>query len=441
VWDATVGWEVNEHKLVDRFHPGLVDALAARGVGTSRFVWFFRQPRDEDRRASWRKPFLEGDAIALQGFLKAWDIAGAILSFRAWAIYARWSRGIEFQRAFREHGLDLYPLFRIPLLYHFLGTVIPLCRLIALATARACTVVRPALTLSYLEHFSLGRAHFEGVRRAGVTVSTTMQHSSVSTGTTFYSLDPDLEFQGEPDGCAVPHPAHVFVMGGLAVDLFKKWGYAPHQVHLTGSTRYRHVHELRQSVRRMRAVRHSNATRTIGVLLTPGLSDNLEMDWIEAVHVAVQNLPGVQLSLRKHPGSSLDLHPRFQRLRDLIRPTTESLAEDLAWADLVVFSYSTVADEAFVCGLPTWQWPPIGYKSCALSEIVAIPQFHTVAAFREALTSFTHDRRPWIPSERDVSVATARLFGPADGCEAERIAAQIVRIHADRERCRQVSLR
>jgi hypothetical protein len=102
--------------------------------------------------------------------------------------------------------------------------------------------------------------------------------------------------------------------------------------------------------------------------------------------------------------------------------STGSLDEDLAWADLVLFTYSTVAEEAVLKGLPAWQWKPVSFDASALSEAADIPRFASVAALRAALAGFTPGQG--LPKDRDRLVED--LFFHPDGGAAGRVAAKLL---------------
>lgn len=155
------------------------------------------------------------------------------------------------------------------------------------------------------------------------------------------------------------------------------------------------------------------------------LADEVEVDLVEALLHAADGLEGIGLRLRKHPLSALEQHPRLRHLPPTAKWSSLPLLQDVAEADLIVFTYSTVAAEAFVCGKPAWMWQPLGFDASALGDVVNIPRFTTVAQLRESLVAFERDPAVFTPAANDVVEATWALFGPADGREGWRIAEQI----------------
>jgi len=246
-WDWSVSWDDQAQSLADRYFKNLPDELKRQGVAPiGWFCWFapHAEPGKEDRRL---KDVLEPakgreGIIILQAFLRLRDILRAAGDFQPLATFVRVRQRTTFREIFLAGGLDYYPLFSGQLLRGFLDASIPLCELVALATERACRRYRPKVALSFLEHFPYSRAHYEGVGRGGnASTCYAIQHASYNHEKTFLFLDPALEFRGEPDGCAVPHPNYVFAMGTLGRELFLECGYPKENVLLTGSPRYDHI--------------------------------------------------------------------------------------------------------------------------------------------------------------------------------------------------------
>lgn len=424
-WDWSVWWDSPTRVLVDRFFKRLPDALKEQGVASvGWFAWFAPhfEPGKEGRRLKDVLAPLTGreDVVILQSFLRPWDIVSATVDFHPLACFLRVRRGSAFKEVFQNNGLDYRPLFSERLFSEFLNSSLPYFSLVALAVERACRRYRPKATMSFLEHFPYSRAHYEGVGRAGVgTVCFAVQHASYSHEKTFLFLHPFLEFAGEPDGCAVPHPDYVCVMGTLGQELFLECGYPKERVLLTGSPRYDHVKDSGDEVKPTGSARRK---KEIYLLMPSTLHLDLELEMIEAACVAVRDLPGIKLLFRNHPFRRIQEHPRFLEFKDQIKITWGSLEEDLDQADLVLFTYSTVAEEAFLRGKPVWQWLPLGFNGSALAEAVAIPQFGSVGKLRKALKDFVADPTAFLPSNYMRQLVLEKLFYRSDGGAAIRIA-------------------
>ena len=80
--------------------------------------------------------------------------------------------------------------------------------------------------------------------------------------------------------------------------------------------------------------------------------------------------------------------PDIQPLLPYFTSTTGTLEEDLNNADLVLFTYSSVAEEAFLKGIPVWQWVPAGFNGSVFWRIQVIPNFSQVEKLNKALFQF-----------------------------------------------------
>lgn len=430
-WDWSVWCDDKDGMLKDRYFKRLPDELRKQGVAsTGWFVWLdpHSEPGREGRRL---KDVLaplsrRQDVVLLQSFLCPWDILKAAVDLSALMVFLRVRREPAFKEVFRVGGFDYYALFSKRFLSGFLDASLPHCGLVALAMERAVRRHQPKLVLSFLEHFPYARACYEGVRRAGTGTSClAIQHASYSPEKTFLFLHPTLEFMGEPDGCAVPHPDYACAMGTLGRDLFLECGYPKDQVLLTGSPRYDHVRLSSEPSPPKRRVTAPDRDKTIRLLLVSGLDVEQSMDMLEVVWTAVRGVEGVHLTLRNHSFSRIEQHPRFAPYKDRIELTHASLQADIEEADLILFTYSTVAEEAFLQGKPVWQWLPLGFNGSALAEAVAIPQFGSVTSLRNALQEFRSDPSRMSPGKQARELVLERLFYRGDGGAALRVAVAV----------------
>lgn len=416
-WD----WSVRRSEtgaLADRYFKALPDELSRAGRSSGWLLWL--DPDFEPGRAG-RDPAQVAGALVpapqaalLQRWLTPSDALRATMDLGPAWTYIRHRRSAGFKAAATDEGVDYAALFEERLLRFFVDASIPRFELAALAAERALKQVGAGLALTFLEHFSFGRAFEEGARRAGV-VSAAMQHASVCYDKTFYLFEPAAEFRGEPEGCGSPKPDHVFAMGSLGRDVFLAAGHAPGRVHLTGSARYDHVRDPEPS----RPRKGGGALRVL-VLLT--LEAAIELDMLEAAALAVRGLEGLELRCRNYPYTRIENEPRFGPLRGEIEVTRGTLEEDLASSDLVLVSYSTAGEEALIAGKPVWQWLPTGYNGSALSEIEGVPRFSSVPALRRALEGFRAEPARFPPSLELRRRALERLFFKGDGGAARRMA-------------------
>jgi surface carbohydrate biosynthesis protein (TIGR04326 family) len=420
-WDIYLSYDSIQGSLKDPYFKNLPRLLAAPGeIRTGYFVWLYPQRET----AKWRslhtvlEPLRKaGNVIILQSFLRFTEVFREVFDFRpVWITL--WSfRQAEFRAGLWEEGLNWLPILREDFLKGTFEAKIPRCRLVALATERAARRYRPRATVSFLEHFPHARAHYEGMRRAAPhTINYAVQHAGVCPDKTFYFLHPHYEMRGNPDGCAVPQPSVVFAMGELGQTCFLSYGYSADRVKMIGSPRYDHIRIG------MEAKRNSEGGQ-IRVLLACSLDVKTEIALVEAAAVAATGLSQVSLRLRNHPLSRVDEHARFGAVRGSVEISRRTLSEDLDWADLVLFSYSTVADEAFLQGIPCWQWLPAGFDGSALVKAAPIPRFGSVAALRKAICNFK--RSETIVSTAERARVASLLFAPTDGGAAKRIADEI----------------
>ena len=244
-----------------------------------------------------------------------------------------------------------------------------------------------------------------------------MQHASACHDKTFYLYEPAAEFRGEPDGCPVPAPGWVFAAGEVGKKVFEDAGHPAGRVFLTGSARYDHV-------RKPATVPGGRGGRKT-VLLALGLEGDIEIEMIEAACLASRGLDGIRLLCRNYPFTRIEERPRFQRLGGAIEVTRGTLEEDLAGADLLLVSYSTVGEEALIAGKPVWQWLPTGYFGSGLAEAVDVPRFASPSSLRAALVEFKKDSSRFQPGLELRRQALERLFFRGDGQAAARMAEKI----------------
>lgn len=427
-WDWSVKWDEHTQAFTDRYFKQLPEELKRQGASLGWFAWLDLQGEPGQPRRTWQDALAplkrKSEVAILQSCLRPGEILRALTDVKPLISFLKLRNCPRFKEIFQENGLDYSPLFFWKLLYGFLNASLPHFDLVALATQRAVQRYRPKVILSFLEHFPHSRSQYEGVRRAGGGTSCwAMQHASYCHEKTFLFLHPALEFRGEPDGCPVPHPDFVCAMGTLGQELFLECGYPPERVLLTGSARYDHVRA--QNSRPQGPAGMRDAAGVIRLLLVPSIDVDLELAMVEAVWTAVREMTGIKLYLRNHPFARMDRHPGFAPYKEHIKVSQGSLEAALDRADLLIFTYSTVAEEAFQRSKPVWQWLPDGFNGSALAEVAAIPQFGTVAHLREALHRFQANPEPFLPDSESRQRVFERLFSPGDGKAASRMAHSI----------------
>lgn len=428
LWKLWVHWDERREALVDTWFTGLDAALERRGCSVVRLAWLppavVAAPGE-----SWRRPFVRGDAVALQSYLTWRDIIRETVSPRPWMVYRAWRGRAAFRAVFRLDGFDLWPCFRFALTQPFLDAQIASSRLLALSIARACGASRPEVLLCHFEQLPTGCSHYDGVRRSrGGARTCAMQHSTNMKGR-FYVTGAGAG--SAPDADAIPRPDYIFVTGDAGVERFVASGYRPAQLLRTGSIRFDRVTEMRAAVSRQRgAARAAEEPRPVRVLVLP--SGDRDMEIVEAVCGAVEEQDGFEIRVRQKPGGDMRRQPRFAALAPRVRLTSGSLVDDIAEADVVLFAESTAGDQAFASGVPTWQWMPVAAEGSTLADSARLPRFHAIAPLRDALRAFRIDPRPFLPREADIDRVCRYVFGASDGQAAERMAAAIAALASDR---------
>jgi surface carbohydrate biosynthesis protein (TIGR04326 family) len=424
-WDWSVRPSTREEGLDDRYFKSLPNLLEQQDLKAAWLLWFdpHSEPRLNNRSATdvlnRARPY--NNLIFLQKYLKITDIVKAFSNFSPAIIYHSIARSISFKDLYKNNGLNLFPIFRDQLSYHFISSTLPHYNLVEKACVTAFAKFRPKIALTFLETFPYSRAFYAGARQGSPeTKLATMQHASYSREKTFVRLDPEIEFHGKPDNCSIPKPDCVFAMGELGKEIFQEYGFATHDIFLTGSARYEHI----RTDPIVKAQRTS--PNTFNLLMVTSLDRDSEMDMVDALYFASKDLPCIKLFLRNHPFARMDEHPLFQPMKERITITNGPFEDDLQNTDLIMFSYSTVAEEALIRGVPVWQWCSAGYNASAFREIGVIPAFYSVSKLRDSLKEFIANPVPFILEEKTRNNVLNKCFYKADGKASERIKSKII---------------
>ena len=420
-WNWSVSEDEATHELRDKYFKSLPDKLASKNLRIGWFLWFDSKASSgasglKDRLKSLKN---HDNLVVLQYFLKIKDLLKAIFDFRPYLIFSKLSGSKEFRRVFSEEEIDFYPIFKKPLIYGFLNCVIPHFQLVYTAALRAFKKYRPSASVSFLELFLHSRAFYAAAKAARPDIiNYAVQHASYSREKTFLRLDPEKEYRGCPDNLSIPKPDYLFAMGQLGEEIFVENGFPKERIFATGSSRYEHV-------RVDRILKSETIDKFKNLLLITSLDRRLEMKMVEAVYSAAKDLPGIRLFLRSHPFAKMKDYPDFRAYKNRVQLIEGSLEDNLKKADLILFSYSTVAEEAFIRGIPVWQWLPLSYNGSVFRDLEIIPSFNSVGNLREALKRFIIDPNLFMPNEEDRKFIVRQCFYAADGKASERIAAHI----------------
>ena len=416
-WDWTVRPDRNGG-LQDRYFTTLPARLAGRNISVG---WLASsEPNAEPwQRGRTKREVLTSasehpDVTLLERYLTLGDIAGGFLNIR----YAFRVTRVVASRAFRQlcavSEFDLYPLVRRQLLRAAWGRTFLRLELVATATARACRQLRPSVVVGAFEVHLRSRALYAGVRSSWPRPQVwAAQHAVYSRDKTFGTMDPEVEFRGAPDGCAMPVPDGIFAMGDLSRGFWTDNGFGGERVVLTGSLRYQGVGITPRAPRARR--------EHVTLLLAGGMSHAAHADLCDAAVAAAAGLP-VRLCYRDHPLYRFADGPLFRRFRDSVQLTSGTLDEDFEAADLVLFSQTGIAEEALLRGVPTWQWLWPGCNTSVFLDVPVIPAFSSVASLRRALESFIANPDGYQPSAEAQRRVLHECFGPEPRAASTRVA-------------------
>jgi surface carbohydrate biosynthesis protein (TIGR04326 family) len=418
-WDWSVKEKKDMEALTDVYFRSLPDILSSSGLKICWFLWFDPYggtPSHHVRLRSVLEPIQRyRNLVVLQRLVRVSDMVRAALNFKPYFVFLRYCRTDAFKKAFTCEGINFWPFFRARLSYGFIDATIPHFELVCTSSARAFMKYTPRISFSFLELYLYSRAFYAGGKLGcQEALHCAVQHAGYSREKTFVLLQPEIEYEGQPDGCPVPKPDYVFAMGELGRDIFIEDGFPKERVFLTGSPRYDHV--------RIRDNHKRSTADSTNILVVTSLGVDLEIDLVEAVCTAAKGLSSVRLLVRSHPFARIEEHPRFRVFRHQVELTNRSLEEDLERADLVVVTYSSVGEEALLKGVPVWVWLTGSYNGSAFRDIGVVPAFYSVGDLRNALEKFIGEPASFAPEEKVKEDVLRKCFFKDDGNSAGRIA-------------------
>ena len=346
-WDWSITPE-SDTGLKDRYFADLPRRL--RNMGYSVGYLGILSPKYQiwQRGRSLRKVASDSikhpEVILLERYLSLYDVLRVGLNMSYLMAWVMFSFSARFKLLFIRDGLDLYPLFKDPLVRSFLGNSIPYYELVSLAAKRACYSLEPKIILTFLEFFLISRSIYVGAKQASSeTIVFAAQHAGYCSDKTYGVLDQLFELDGHPDSCPMPVPDGIFAMGELSYDMWIKNGFSEDQVILSGGLRYEHV-------RIKEKYPGERLSETLSILLIGGMNEYIDFDMCEAVHAATKEMDSVLLTFRNHPSYHITDMEDFRRFESRIKVSRGSVAEDLSKADLIIFTHSSLPDEALLSG-------------------------------------------------------------------------------------------
>lgn len=425
-WDWSVEID-KQNSLKDLYFTTLPKRFISNGFECAWLVWFqpkFKPGSENRNRESVLKPAVgHPQLIFLQLFLSIIDILVAYADFRPLFRYLCYSRRKEFRSLFKERHLDFWGLTHRSLVHGFCDHHLPFYKLGEKAHRCAFAFYRPQFAFAFQEFFLWSRAFYEGGKLGSPgTTLCAVQHASYNREKTIGVLDPEREYLGKPDGYTLPTPDLIFAMGELGKDIFRESGFPSKNIFLTGSSKYEHI-----KINNARSNKKSDRSN-LNVILALTLNLELEFEMIQAASLAATGVKGIKLYFRSHPFARMENFLPFKPYRTKLSPTSGSLEKDLEMADMILFTYSTVAEEAFLLGIPVCQWKPTKFNGSVFREFPVIPTYSTVDGLRDFFKAFANDPDSFKPAEDVQKLMLRQCFFKDDGKNAARITGQIMEL-------------
>jgi len=294
-----------------------------------------------------------------------------------------------------------------------------------LACRRAFDLYKPKMSFAFLELFLASRA-FNNAASLGspATVKCDMQHASYAREKTFILAEHDRELCGKPDGMPMPAPEYFFVMGELCRDILAEDGFSSDKIFATGSARFDNM-----SYSGNRSYTYKASKKPAKVLMVTTLNVNFDFEMIRAASIASEGLD-IKLYLRSHPLVKIEDLPEYKRYRDNIISSGATLEDDLNVVDLILFTYSTVAEEAFVKGIPILRWQANGFNGSVFKDIDVVPSAYSVESLKDAIKGFLDNPASFRPDEKLKDIVLRNCFYRIDGMAADRIVEKSIELLA-----------
>lgn len=425
-WDWSIKVDGKNNKLKDNYFKLLPEKLLDKGISCAWFLWLDPHPKIGSKFRPLNKvlnPALnDSSLIFVQKLLRLQDIFLVIFDFRAFWKYLNYSRLVEFKNIFKIEKCDFLPLLKNELFYYFCDASIPVYFLMETAYQRASSFFKPSISFTFTDLFLSSRAFNQGVKLANrQTVKCNMQHASYGREKAFILMDADREYQGKPDNNPIPAPDYFFAMGELVRDILIESGFPGEKIFVTGSARYDYIKiENRELLK-------DAACDTVKVLLVPTLNVKLDFEMVAAAFFAAKGL-NIKLYIRSHPYGRMEDTPLYKRFSTFITSSDKSLDDDLNSADLILFSYSTVAEEAFLRGVPIIQWQPPRFNGSVFRDLKGIPVVHSVDELKGFFQLFIENPSSFKPKKEHQELVLRKCFFKADGGASDRITQKIQEI-------------
>ncbi|MDC3234549.1 hypothetical protein OBB02_00720 [Candidatus Puniceispirillum sp.] len=422
-WDWSVSQDQNG-RLVDKYYKRLPQCLSEQGLTEQAWLVLFdphSAPGSESRPIESVIPGSchDNNVFFIQSYLSILDLLRESCRIQPYFKFLSYKKLIH--AVLQSNGFNLYPLFRKELHYRFFDSSLMHLRLIELAVRRACSELSPMVTVNFLETYPISRACYSGTGQSNKhSIRIAMQHASRNEESTFFRCHPNKEYTVGVDKETLPKADYQFVMGRLGAKIMAESGYPEDRIKLTGSPRFDHV------VRRKRKVKVRNADRSI--LFAASGDVELEIPAFLMIVRAVQGLSGIKLVLREHFFWKLSGNPEVKPVLDRIEVSNRSLEDDLGRADLVLFTKTTLAEEALMREIPVWQIISGESNFSSLRTMDEVKKFYSENQIRIALKKAMKHESFDVVHSSFVDQVERNCFFKCDGRSAERMSAQIKKL-------------
>ena len=419
-WDWSIKEDKKSGKLSDRYFKLLPGILSSNNVSIGWLLWFdpdYESGQKGRNLGEVLKPLKKNENMfVLQNYIGFADIISAFFNYKPLISFSRYLRADKgFDGLFVIDKINFRHIAFPQMYYGFSDAMIARLELMFLASKRAMSILKPKLSLNFLEFFMSSKAFYLGSKKGSPeTINYAVQHASYSREKTFGLMDKEREFNGFPDNCIVPKPDSIFAMGELGRNIFIEDGYLPKQVYPTGSTRYDCSVKVDQKD-------EQKDKHILRILIAITLNSKLEMETVKAVYEAVKEMSQIKVLLRDHPFGKITEQEDFYTVSDRIELSKNSLEQDLKNSDLVIFTYSTVAEEVIIRGIPAWQWLTCAFNGSVFRDLKVIPSFSTVQQLRDSLKLFIEKPSSFMPDQKTKDLVLKNCFYSADGKAAQRI--------------------
>ena len=153
-------------------------------------------------------------------------------------------------------------------------------------------------------------------------------------------------FLGEGEASVIPLPDQILTTGEVVQEWLEEVGNYPKGLFKTACA-------LRQSAPGSTAPKHRRE-KTSRILVALATNFTEHVNTVVFVEQAIGSVDGFEVRIRPHPAFSLErvIDAAPLNNREFFRASPGSLADDMEWADVVLYATSTVGLEAVSLGLP-----------------------------------------------------------------------------------------